>query len=348
MAGWLYVMSGLILALLLIAAVTPPRSLRGLTLKRQPIQPVSAGDSLHLELTLTNQTNQPKALLQVQDHVPYVLGTPIKTAIEQIAAHQTYRWIYDQPTVRRGIYRWQTVQLRTAAPLGLFWCRRSQTAPAIAIVYPTVLPLTRCPLVDEMGQDVSQQLLSDRRSQTATEGLTRALRPYRWGDSIRLIHWRTSARYGELRVRELERFTSGQEFAVALDTAADWDPETFEQAVIAAASLYFYALRQGLQPWLWTASTGLIRGDRPILETLAGTQFGEVAPSVSLPKMSLTWLTQNGQSLNTLPAGSRWLLWAIASGQSQGPSSQLTPGSPGLIVQPDQPLQPQLQSSLSR
>jgi hypothetical protein len=38
----------------------------------------------------------------------------------------------------------------------------------------------------------------------ATEGITRALRPYRWGDPIRLVHWRTSARFGDLRIRELE------------------------------------------------------------------------------------------------------------------------------------------------
>jgi uncharacterized protein (DUF58 family) len=54
----------------------------------------------------------------------------------------------------------------------------------------------------------------------ATEGITRSLRPYRWGDPTRLIHWRTSARYGELRVRELEKVTTDQEVLIGLDTMA--------------------------------------------------------------------------------------------------------------------------------
>jgi len=56
--------------------------------------------------------------------------------------------------------------------------------------------------------------LHTQRFQT-TEGLTRSLRPYRLGDPTRLIHWRTSARYGELRVRELEVMTGGKKLLSA-------------------------------------------------------------------------------------------------------------------------------------
>ncbi len=150
----------------------------------------------------------------------------------------------------------------TGAPLGLFWSRRQRHCEATAIVYPTVLPLKTCPLVDELGQEESQRSeYTGKPLQTATSGLVRSLRPYRIGDPMRLIHWRTSARYGELRVRELEIVTSGQEIIIALDSAGNWQAENFEQAVIAAASLYFYAQRQQLQVQLWTAATGLVKGD---------------------------------------------------------------------------------------
>ncbi len=355
LSGWLYVMSGVGLALLAIAAILPERTLRQVSVRRAPIHPVSAGDQITVELIVENQSSKTKTLLQVEDLLPAALGKPVIHSIEEIAPNRPHHWIYSQLVEKRGIYRWQTVHLRTAAPLGLFWCRRPRIAKAIAIVYPTVLPLTHCPLIDEMGRDQSLLLNSDRRAQTASEGLTRSLRPYRWGDPIRMVHWRTSARYGELRVRELETFTGGQELVICLDSAFDWLPDAdptqndFEQAVIAAASLYFYACRQSLQVQLWTAGTGLIQGNQAVLETLAETRSGESIQVSSLPTSPFLWLTQNPDSLNILPPGSRWILWQAIANLNPTTSQNLTvQRNPGILVQPDQSLQMQLQLPATR
>lgn len=343
MVGWLYALGGITFALLGIAAVLPVRSLRNLTVRRHPILPVTAGDKLTVEIEIENSTNQPKTLLQIQDVLPYVLGKPVQTAIENIPPYSTHNWVYEQPTERRGIYRWHAVQVRTAAPVGLFWCRRSREVPATAIVYPTVLPLSHCPIVDEIGREDSAQFSSrDRQSQAATVGLTKALRPYRIGDPTRLIHWRTSARYGELKVRELEVFTSGQEIIICLDSAAIWPTEDFEQAVIAAASMYFYACRQQLNVKLWTASTGLLQGNRVVLETLAATRAGEEGSAGATPNLPLIWLTQNPGSLNSLPTGSRWMLWPQALPDES--AKLVNQYSSGLVIKTEQPLQLQLQS----
>lgn len=346
LAGWLYVISGVSLALLSLAALLSERSLQRITVSRRPIQPVSVGDTLLIELEIKNLTRQPKTLLQVQDLLPFVLGQPARTVIEAIPAQASFRWVYQYPTEKRGVYRWHTVQLRTAAPLGLFWCRRGRDARALAIVYPTVLPLSRCPLIDEIGQEMSLNFYSNRRAQVATEGLTRALRPYRWGDPIRLIHWRTSARYGEFRVRELETFTGGQDILICLDSAMNWQEGTiadaFEQAVIAAASLYFYAQHHSLSAKLWTAGTGLVQGSQTVLETLAAVQAGEDVRAESLPDQPLVWLTQNVASLATLPAGSRWVLWSPLIAEKG--AAIVNRNTPGLVIQPEQSLQLQLQS----
>lgn len=344
MAGWLYAISGVSFALLVVAAILPPRSLTGLAVTRRSIQPVSAGDDLILELEIRNQTKQAVSLLQVEDILPFVLGKPLKHALESIASQASYRWVYNQPTHRRGIYRWQTVELATGAPLGLFWSRRQYHCDATAIVYPTVLTLKTCPLVDGLGQEDSKR--SEYRGQplqTATSGLVRSLRPYHIGDPTRLIHWRTSARYGELRVRELEMVTSGQEIIIALDSANSWETDNFEQAVIAAASLYFYAHRQQLQVQLWTAATGLVRGDRPVLETLAGTRYHEDHQEQDF-RYPLIWLTQNAFSLSTLPAGSRWLLWPdIPSSTEQ---ILVNRDYPGIVINREQALELELQKPL--
>lgn len=350
LAGWLYVISGISFALLAIAAILPERMLRGIQLQRCSITPVTVGDQLTVELVLANKTKQPKTLIQIQDQLPFVLAPPVLAAIEMIAPRSSYHWVYQQTVERRGIYRWHTVNLRTAAPLGLFWCRRSHTAAAVAVVYPTVLPLAQCPLVDAIGRDASLQFTHDRHAQSASEGLTRSLRPYRWGDPIRFVHWRTSARYGELRVRELETFISGQELIICLDSAMSWQPmtepsnpiEPFEQAVVAAASLYFYAIRQHLSVRLWTAGTGLVQGSQAVLETLAAVQAGEDVRAEQLPDSPLLWLTQNPVGLTTLPSGSRWLLWTTAQLEPTAASS------PGILIQSDEPLQLQLQRTVEK
>ncbi len=349
LAGWLYVISGIGMALLAIAAILPTRTLRQLHLWRAPIHPVSAGDQLTVELVIENRSKSPKTLLQVQDDLPPELGTPCQKSIELIPSAQSHHWIYCYPTHKRGVYHWHTAQLRTANPLGLFWCRRSRVAKGKAIVYPTVLPLTHCPLIDEMGQDASLLFNSDRRAQAATEGLTRSLRPYRWGDPTRLVHWRSSARYGELRVRELEIFTGGQELLICLDSAFRWQTtadvsaDSFEQAVIAAASLYFYAGQRNLNVKVWTAATGLIQGNQVVLEALAATQSGEPPEASNLPLVPLIWLTQNPVSISTLPPGSRWLLWQDQTLPSVETTRQ-PQRHPGIVIQPERSLQQDLQS----
>lgn len=347
MAGWLYVISGIMIAILLLGAVSPIQTLRGIELHRSPIAPVSVGDSLRLEMEIANRTQRLKTLIQVQEPLPLPFA-PLHTVVEQIPAQATHRWSADLPTEQRGVYRWQTVQLRTAAPLGLFWRHCGLPAPAKAIVYPTVLRLNQCPLVDQFGQDTNRPVTSLYQSRLATEGITRTLRPYRWGDSTRFIHWRSSARYGELRVRELETYVGGQEFVIGLDSALYWDRDCFEQAVIAAASLYFYALNRDIPVRLWTAGGGLIQGNQLVLETLAAIQPQELT-NTDHPNLPLLWLTQSPDRVQVLPAGSCWLVWRSLTAGLE-PAGELANGltnGAGKTIYADQPLQQQLQAPLS-
>ena len=346
MSGWLYALSGGSLALLGVAAVLPGKSLRSLEVRRRTIEPVSAGDRITVELEIENRAREPKTLLQVVDILPFVLGQPIVRPIEVIDPNSIYRDTYYLEVRQRGVYRWQEVHLRTAAPLGLFWCRRSRRVKAVAVVYPQVLPLSTCPIIDRIGQEDSPQFYNRSRSQTATEGLTRNLRPYRHGDPTRLIHWRTSARYGELRVRELEVAAGGQEIIIALDSAAAWQPEEFERAVTVAASLYFYASKRLLNVKLWTAGTGLVSGNRVVLETLAAVNAGEDAVE-NRPKLPIIWLTQSSATLSTLSLGSRWVLWPLATAET-GEKMLVKHELPGLEIRSGRPLELQFQDPLER
>lgn len=344
LSGWLYVMSGIILALLAIALWLVRQNLRRLTVERQNPEAVSVGDVLQLRLTLHNGSAQPKTLLKVVDRIPPALGLPVETVVEVVPPFQSWTWDYAQQATRRGIYHWQQVELRTGAPLGLLWASLLETVPVRATVYPQVLALTSCPVIDQMGRDPSLQMLSQHLAQASPDGMTRSLRPYRWGDSMRLIHWRTSAKLGELRVRELENFTSGQSIVIALDTAPSdpWDAEAFEQAVSAAATLYFYALQHQLRVSLWTALTGQVQGKRSVLDALAATHPNEgltIGTPSERPTEPLVWLTSRSDGLTVLPLGSCGLVW-MPEGDELNPQ----PGAivQGMVMQVNEPLDLQL------
>jgi uncharacterized protein (DUF58 family) len=344
MAGWLYAIAGIIVALLAVNAAIVLRALPPLKVRRLPVEPVSAGDDLTIGLAIENPTATAKTLLQICDLLPPVIRKSQQTALEAIAPHSTYQWVYYAPTQKRGIYRWHEVHLRTGTPVGLMWCRRRRHVPARAIVYPQVLTLVQCPLLDTMGSERSDRLPGNRRYIAAAGGLTRTLRNYRHGDSMRLIHWRSSARLGEFKVRELEVIVGAQEVVVALDSSPQWNQEDFESAVIAAASLYFYASRSQMNVKLWTPASGLVHGSRVVLETLAGIGTQGAERKQQLPPVPIIWLTQNAPTLKNLPLGSRWLFFAPADSPLSPPL--LTGNFSGLVVDVTQPLQPQLQKSI--
>ena len=52
MAGWLYVISGLILALISIAIFSVRQALRGMTIQRPGLEPVQAGEALKIQLEM--------------------------------------------------------------------------------------------------------------------------------------------------------------------------------------------------------------------------------------------------------------------------------------------------------
>ncbi|XGB43499.1 MAG: hypothetical protein LVS60_07135 [Nodosilinea sp. LVE1205-7] len=152
LAGWLYVISGVMLALLAIAANLSRRHLQGLVLERRPIQPTMAGETLVLAVRLHNSQASMKGPWQLINPVPTGLGTMLPVAVETLAPAQTRLLSYYLTPQQRGLYSWSCLSLRTAAPLGLCWSQRQWTAPATVLVYPQVLALRQCPWLERLGQ----------------------------------------------------------------------------------------------------------------------------------------------------------------------------------------------------
>ncbi len=329
MTGWLYVLSAIGIVLLLLAAILPIKSLQALSIEHLPLPPITQGEDLQIQLRLQNNGPHPQRLLQVIDRWPPAWGEVQPVAIEQVPAHGSQLVSITYTSAQRGLYQWQQVELRSGQPLGLFWCRRMRRAPGQVYVYPAALRLAHCPLLDHWQTAVGTKEASIQRAQLSTQGTTRSLRPYRSGDPLRLIHWRSSARFDQFQVRELEVAHQAATITMCLNAHSDWATADFEQAVIATCSLYFYARQRQLQVQLWTSTHGLLTSQLAILQALATIQVtpGNVTP----PSGAVLWISNQVQP--NLATGSRALLWTA------------TPVT-GIMIDPQQPLRPQLQKSI--
>ena len=101
---------------------------------------------------------------------------------------------------RRGHYRIEPLQIRTGDPFGFFEASAAVGQGVTLVVYPRVdaLPLWKLPPASVEGAHASPE----RTLQTTP--LATTVRPYAPGDSMNRIHWRSTARTGEIQVKEFD------------------------------------------------------------------------------------------------------------------------------------------------
>lgn len=141
----------------------------------------------------------------------------------------------------RGRYAFEDVRLELADPFGLENVEIPLPAPGALLVYPRLVRLDR--LFSETGahsQD-GRRLLLRRHSGFELHGV----REYEQGESLRRVHWRSTARRGQLMVKELED-APRDEIAVLLDAdASAVVGESFDVQVRAAGSILDSYVRRG-------------------------------------------------------------------------------------------------------
>jgi uncharacterized protein (DUF58 family) len=141
----------------------------------------------------------------------------------------------------RGRYTFDEVRVDIADPFGLENVSIALPAPGALLVYPRLVQLER--LFSETGtrSHDGRRLLLRRHSGFELHGV----REYEQGESLRRVHWRSTARRGELMVKELED-APRDEIAVLLDAdAAAVVGESFDVQVRAAGSILESYARRG-------------------------------------------------------------------------------------------------------
>jgi len=159
---------------------------------------------------------------------------------------------YQLTGVPRGRYAFDTLRLTIEDPFSLARTEIVQGEPQALVVYPRLVPLER--LFSEGGahaQEGRRMLL-----QRPTGFELHSVRDYVHGDSLRKVHWRSTARRGQLMVKELED-APRDELAVLLDgDESAVTGESFEVAVRAAGSILQAHHRRGRRCALVVNSAG--------------------------------------------------------------------------------------------
>jgi uncharacterized protein (DUF58 family) len=196
---------------------------------------VSAGDRASARLRFTNTGPRPTlaAAVAVDGEGGCVVPALTPGAIAEAA--------YDLPTGQRGVVTVGPLSIRVGDPFGLAERRAALAGPARLVVHPRVHPVSALP-----GPATREARHGSTRPARAARGDDFfALREYEVGDDLRRVHWRSTARLGDLMLRQDElRF--GEAATVLVDVRGRaHTPESFERALEVAASVASALMEDG-------------------------------------------------------------------------------------------------------
>ncbi|MEV4938645.1 DUF58 domain-containing protein [Streptomyces zaomyceticus] len=229
--------------------------------RRLTPQRVEAGSEARVQLRMENVSKLPTGLLMLQDHVPYMLGPRPRFVLDRVEAGGRREVSYRVRSDLRGRFPLGPLQLRLNDPFGMCELTRSFSAYDTLTVVPRTEALPAVKLFGEAsghgdGQQRSLALAGD------DDIIPRA---YRHGDDLRRVHWRSTARYGELMVRREEQPQRAR-CTVLLDTRrvayqGSGPDSAFEWAVSGAASSLIHMLERGYAVRLVTDTGSAVPGE---------------------------------------------------------------------------------------
>ena len=217
-------------------------------------QLVTAGQPARVDLTLTNEGRTPTGMLLLEDHVPYVLGTRPRFVLKEIGHGWRRHVSYQVRSDVRGRFEIGPMTVRVGDPFGLVELGRAFHTTVPLTVTPRTVPLPSIPLGG--GWTGSGDNRPRAFALGSAEDVT--VREYRQGDDLRRVHWRTSARFGDLMVRREEQPWQSRATLV-LDNRlhvhrGQGIASSLEAAVSTAASIAVHLSRRGFTVRLVTAS----------------------------------------------------------------------------------------------
>src|SRR5206468_7971063 len=198
------------------------------------------GDQLRVTYTLRNTSRWPKFWLEIHNPTSLPGGLPGRAL--SLTPRGERSWLVRTPLWRRGHFRIEPLQIRTGDPFGFFEASATVGQGIPLVVYPRIerLPLWELPPAGLEGSHAA----AVRTLQTTP--LATTVRPTAPADSFNRIHWKSTARHGDIQVKEFDlEQTADCWLVLDLERSVQrgsGDESTVEVAVRAAAAIADKAL----------------------------------------------------------------------------------------------------------
>lgn len=197
--SFFYYLTYVLLGLLVVAYIWAWSNLEGLEMERESsVSRAQVGEVARERLTIYNTWMIPKLWVEIRDHSDLPAhGTGF---VSYLPAKSRRRWMLRTPCTLRGKWTLGPISIHSGDPFGIFRLSKLVNLTNEIIVYPATIELPRFQLPSAEllgGQDVRS------RTFQVTPNVS-TVRQYAPGDSFNRIHWRSSARTGQLMVKEFE------------------------------------------------------------------------------------------------------------------------------------------------
>ena len=274
-----------------------------------------AGDSVPLDITIWNRKRLPLPWVTAEDRLGERLSVRERPEMQVDDYQQRTRLLrndwalqwhervvrhFHLDDVRRGSYRFGPVQLRVRDFLGRLASEERLEVSDTLVVTPAMAAVRQAehetsPLAERRAH----------RSLTVDPALFAGVRPFQAGDSLRLVHWRATARLGSAVSRRFEP-ARGRTVVLVVDVQTvdgpvlTWDEDVFESLTVVAASLARRLLADGASLGMAAANfagsgqTFAWLAPRASMAQLprAGELLARIGPVPSAPLSALlAWLT---------------------------------------------------------
>ena len=258
---------GLLGALVLLATDTWAKyCLQDLRYQRQfSEQRVLFGEEITLSLSVENAKLLPLPWLEIEDSVPRTLtftGRQLRVSttsnmvvLESLFSLRWYERVTRPYTVlcnARGVHTFGPTVVRSGDVFGFLNRQESLSNRQYLLVYPLVVPITRfgLPSRHPFGDNRAPRRLLEDPSRVI------GVRDYMYGDDLRRVHWKATARMMQLQSKVYQPTTT-YTLVLFLNVVSQLDawygvrPELQELAICATASVADWALNEGFAVGLY-------------------------------------------------------------------------------------------------
>lgn len=233
---------------LLLLFLYAARASRGIQVQRRANARVVEEDDVVVHLLVRCSTRLPIYAVQINDWFTPQDESEKRVLIESVSPRRSQSATYVGHCSRgRGLYELGPLTVSVSDPLGFFLREKRFDERSQVLVLPRTFPVSK---LDLNGLRTDAASTSENVTRAGNSPLFFGTREYRAGDNVRYIHWRSSARWGRLVLKEFEALAN-REITVFLDLdrasgKGVLGQQNVELAIHLAASVVEHATQNGL------------------------------------------------------------------------------------------------------